>query len=144
MRIEGDEIRVKARLRTIDSFSAHADQKELVAWVKERLPVRQATFLVHGEPPAMAVFREHLSAIGMDPARILAPALDEEFRLRSDALPEPEAAPVRLQPAEAEAAEDWHNAHSHLLLQLSDALRRQPDDAARGALLRRLRDQLPA
>ena len=42
VRIEGEEIAVRARIRTIDSFSAHADQRELVRWVERCLPVRQA------------------------------------------------------------------------------------------------------
>ena len=68
VRIEGEEIAVRARIHTINSFSAHADQHELVRWVERCLPVRQAIFLTHGEPAAMIAFRTHLAAAGVEPA----------------------------------------------------------------------------
>ena len=49
----GDDIPVRARIHTINGFSAHADQKELVEWQRS-VAGKQQTFLVHGEPPAMA------------------------------------------------------------------------------------------
>jgi metallo-beta-lactamase family protein len=52
VRIHGEEVVVKARIRKIDNYSAHADQKELAAWFRERLPVRAAIFLIHGEEHA--------------------------------------------------------------------------------------------
>jgi metallo-beta-lactamase family protein len=143
VRIEGDEIAVKARIRSIDSFSAHADQKELVAWVAKRLPVHGRIFLVHGEPPAMTVFAEHLATLGCDPSRIVMPALDERFELHA-VTAEARASTPRLAPAEAEAHEDWHNAHSRLLLDLAERLRQAPDDAARQELLRRVRGAMAA
>lgn len=140
--IAGEEIEVKAQMRSVDSFSAHADQKELVEWVRDRLPIRQAIFLVHGEPEAMAAFRGHLATIGCAPDRILAPELDQSFELdaRSGAIAHP--AVPRLAPAAAEAPEDWHNLQSRLVLELAARLRAQPDDATRMRLLRRLHDQL--
>ena len=138
VRIEGDEIAVRARIRSIDSFSAHADQKELVAWVEERLPVRGRIFLVHGEPSAMTVFAQHLAGIGCDPARILMPILDQRFDLQAGTA-EPAISAPRLASAEAEAHEDWHNLHSRLLLDLAEKLGRAPDDASRRAMLERVR-----
>lgn len=143
VRIEGDEIAVKARIRSIDSFSAHADQKELVAWVQERLPVRGRIFLVHGEPAAMTVFAQHLAGIGCDPTRIVMPILDQRFDLQAESA-EPAASTLRLAPAEAEAHEDWHNLHSRLLLDLAEKLGRAPDDAARRAMLERVRAAMAA
>lgn len=49
IRILGEEIAVRARIYTINGFSAHADHDELLAWARsagERCDV----FLVHGEP----------------------------------------------------------------------------------------------
>jgi metallo-beta-lactamase family protein len=141
VRIEGQEVAVAARIRTIDSFSAHADQKELVAWVQARLPVRGAIFMVHGEPAAMAALRAQLAGIGCASEKVLAPALDNGFELSHDgAVARP--ARARLGAAEAEAAEDWHNLQSRLVLELAEALRRQPDDPARTRLLERLRGEL--
>lgn len=55
VRLFGDEIPVKASIHTINGFSAHADQAELLAWHRAaRAPER--TFLVHGEEETMRRF----------------------------------------------------------------------------------------
>lgn len=48
VRIFGEEIPVNARIYTINGFSAHADQAELLAW-HARTGKPATTFLVHGE-----------------------------------------------------------------------------------------------
>ncbi len=49
VRIHGEEIQVKAQIRSIEAFSAHADQGALLDWLKGfKLPPRQV-ILVHGE-----------------------------------------------------------------------------------------------
>lgn len=48
VRIFGEEIPVKAHIHTINGFSAHADQAELLAW-HARTGNPTTTFLVHGE-----------------------------------------------------------------------------------------------
>ncbi len=55
----GEEIPVRARIHTINGFSAHADQAELIEW-QNRIAEKQATFLVHGERPAMDALAPHL------------------------------------------------------------------------------------
>jgi metallo-beta-lactamase family protein len=47
----GEDIPLRARIYTIDGFSAHADQAELLAWQKQTSAKR--TFLVHGEDNIM-------------------------------------------------------------------------------------------
>jgi metallo-beta-lactamase family protein len=144
VRIEGEEIAVKARIRTIDSFSAHADQQELVRWVERRLPVRRGLFLTHGEPGAMIAFRGHLAAVGVDPELILMPALDAVFTLSANQPPEAVPGPSRLPPEAAALPADWHNAHSRLVLDVHRRLAALPDDTARLRLLDRLRQDLAA
>ena len=61
VRIQGEDITVRARIRTIDLYSGHADGPELAAWLKERLPIRNQVFLVHGEAPAMDGLRARLA-----------------------------------------------------------------------------------
>jgi metallo-beta-lactamase family protein len=55
VKIFGEEHRVRAQIASIDGYSAHADQSELLEWVqpidRDRL---QHTFLVHGEPEAQS------------------------------------------------------------------------------------------
>jgi metallo-beta-lactamase family protein len=57
----GEDIPVRARIHTINGFSAHADQPELVDW-HHRIGGNKTTFLVHGEPGAMAALASHLGA----------------------------------------------------------------------------------
>jgi metallo-beta-lactamase family protein len=57
--ILGESILVRARIYTINGFSAHADQAELLAWQKQTSAKR--TFLVHGEEDIMRQFATHLA-----------------------------------------------------------------------------------
>lgn len=50
----GEEVPVRARIHTINGFSAHADRDELLAWQRAVAPGR--TFLVHGEEQVMERF----------------------------------------------------------------------------------------
>jgi metallo-beta-lactamase family protein len=54
VRIFGEEVQVRARIFTINGFSAHADQAELLAWQKQTGAKR--TFLVRGEENSMNQF----------------------------------------------------------------------------------------
>jgi metallo-beta-lactamase family protein len=56
--IFGENISVRARIYTINGFSAHADQAELLAWQKQTSAKR--TFLVHGEEDIMKQFAANL------------------------------------------------------------------------------------
>ena len=50
----GEDIPVRARIYTINGFSAHADEAELLAWQKQTSAKR--TLLVHGEEDIMKQF----------------------------------------------------------------------------------------
>lgn len=55
----GERIKVKAQIHTIDGFSAHADQKQLLDWYghfQNQPPV----LLIHGEPSAMTSLTQAL------------------------------------------------------------------------------------
>lgn len=69
----GEEVPVKARIHTINGFSAHADQTELIEWHR-RIEGIATTFLVHGEELAMAALAGRLA-----PARIETPFLHQSF-----------------------------------------------------------------
>jgi metallo-beta-lactamase family protein len=71
----GEEIPVRARVHTINGFSAHADQAELLAW-HAAIKGTQATFLVHGEGQTMQAFAHKLP-----PGRIEIPTLHQQFDL---------------------------------------------------------------
>jgi metallo-beta-lactamase family protein len=59
VKIFGDPVPVRASVHTINGFSAHADQAELLAWHR-RLGNPERTFLVHGEETAMERFAKLL------------------------------------------------------------------------------------
>ena len=59
VKILGDWYKVKAQVKQIDSFSAHADYKEMLSWLQQIDTSRlKRIFLVHGEKDA----QEHLSS----------------------------------------------------------------------------------
>jgi metallo-beta-lactamase family protein len=48
--IFGEPYRVRAEISSLDELSGHADQKELLAWLKPQARHLRQVFLVHGEP----------------------------------------------------------------------------------------------
>ncbi len=48
---------VKAKIEHLESLSAHADQKELLQWLKKIKNIPKVVYLVHGEPLALDAFR---------------------------------------------------------------------------------------
>ena len=141
VRIQGEEIKVRARIRSLDLYSGHADAPELAAWLEKRLPVHRGVFLVHGEDAAVAGLRARIARF-VPEARIHAPKLDDAFDLTPAgvrALTPPR--PRRIEPDRVGRL-DWHNDFSKLLLDIHDAVDRTADERARGVLLRRLRRAL--
>jgi len=78
VRISGETVAVRLRVREIASYSAHADKSELVAWCEARLPILGSLFLTHGEDHALASLKQALDA----PDRsILIPEIGEHYAL---------------------------------------------------------------
>ncbi len=75
VKLWGEEIPVRAAVHTINGFSAHADQQELLAWHRQ-ISGCEATFLVHGEEPAMRRLAGELHG-----ARVEMPTLHQAFEL---------------------------------------------------------------
>lgn len=136
VRIMGEEIAVKARVRRLDIYSGHADRRALIDWVRARLPVRRALFITHGEETSLDGLRAGLAELGLDPRRLVVPRLGETVDLAPGKLrhhrPEPWL-------ATATAAADWHNDYAAFLLAVRDELDGLADDRQRALLLRRLR-----
>jgi metallo-beta-lactamase family protein len=147
VRIHGEEIDVKARIRAIDAYSGHADRDELVQWAQPLLAELGSMLLVHGEPNAAAGLADSLAAAGLERARIATPSLDQAYDIafgdgRWQAVPSPAAEAPRLR--EASATRDWHNDYAAVLLDLRDALRQETDDRRRQLLLKEVRRLLDA
>jgi metallo-beta-lactamase family protein len=57
IRFYGKYYPVKATVKTIESLSAHADQQDLLNWMKNIKNIPEKVFLIHGEPTALDAFR---------------------------------------------------------------------------------------
>lgn len=79
VRILREELPVRARIEQLSSLSAHADQGEMLRWLKGfKNPPRQ-TFIVHGEPPAQEALRAKIvEELGWN---VVIPAMGETFTL---------------------------------------------------------------
>ncbi len=78
VKILGGEYDVRARVVSIDGYSAHADQAELLAWVRpldrDRL---QKVCLVHGESEAISTLSDKLRNVGFK--QVIAPQRGESI-----------------------------------------------------------------
>nr|WP_314445310.1 MBL fold metallo-hydrolase [uncultured Sphingomonas sp.] len=131
VRISGRDVNVRSQIRRIDSYSAHADRGELIAWASARLPNSGTTFLTHGEDPALASLKQALGAN----ARIA--ELGEMFEL-------PPAAPARrLRTGRSDVTEtltrDWQNDYADFAVKLKANLRAIENDRWRREALDRMR-----
>lgn len=70
----GEEVPVQARIHTINGFSAHADQAELLRWHGATRAAR--TFLVHGEPETMQSLSARLPGTAVE-----MPLLHQQYAL---------------------------------------------------------------
>ncbi|MFI4989019.1 MAG: MBL fold metallo-hydrolase RNA specificity domain-containing protein [Alphaproteobacteria bacterium] len=75
VRLFDEVIPVRAHIHTINGFSAHADQRELLAWHAAIAGVG-TTYLVHGDEKAMAAFARQLTG-----TRVEMPGLHRSFAI---------------------------------------------------------------
>lgn len=128
VRISGEDIAVRAQIRHIDTYSAHADQDDLIAWMDARRAITGSLFLTHGEAPAIETLRR-LAQSRQIADSVLAPAMGDVYRL-SAARP---AARIRTgDPALAEAVgRDWQNSYADFATSLKQQLAQIEDIKAR-------------
>jgi metallo-beta-lactamase family protein len=142
VRIHGALVPVRAHIRSMGNYSAHADHSELMDWVRERLPAHGAVFLTHGEDAERNALRDALIASGrLGGDQVILPQLDDAFELRAARIASVgrPAAP-RIDPGQI--AYDWHNAYARFIIELSQHLKAAPDDASRLALMADLEARL--
>ncbi len=61
IKVHGQWLPVKAKIRRLDGLSGHADYTELGAWLQQsKLPSRSQIYLVHGEPDALEAMADYL------------------------------------------------------------------------------------
>lgn len=119
VRISGRDVRVRAAIRRIDCYSAHADQSELLTWIAARAPIEGSLFLDHGERSAIEGLQSCAESRGLAPS-ILVPEIGETWELRAKA----PARRVRTGRTDISAAlgRDWQNSYADLATSLKRRL----------------------
>jgi metallo-beta-lactamase family protein len=62
VRVFGEPMRVRAEIASLDELSGHADQCELLEWIRPLVPGLKRVFLVHGEPEQSATLAKLLKS----------------------------------------------------------------------------------
>jgi metallo-beta-lactamase family protein len=65
VKIFGEDIRIRAAIKSISGFSAHADAGEIIRWLQSCRNTPKSIKLVHGEPPALEALATKLRSIGL-------------------------------------------------------------------------------
>jgi Cft2 family RNA processing exonuclease len=86
VKIDGQVRQVRCQIRSISGFSAHADESELLDWIRHFSDGRKSgdpgfprrVFLVHGDPDAQAALLPKVRALGFD---AVIPAWHERVQL---------------------------------------------------------------
>ncbi len=142
VRIHSDLVPVRARIRSLGNYSAHADHSELVDWITERLPAHGAIFLTHGEDEERAALKAALMQDdGLAGDQVILPLLDDYFELRAEGLGAA-AQPAQRRVDLTQVTSDWHNAYASFIIDLSQQLHNAPDDAWRRAVMESLKATL--
>lgn len=136
VRISGEDVAVRAQIRRIDSYSAHADQDDLLAWIEARRPIAGSLFLSHGEAASIEALRRLVQSSGMAEP-VIAPELGEVYRLSPGA----PARRIRTGDPQMQAAvgRDWQNAYADFATSLKRELSEIHDAKARERALEEMR-----
>jgi metallo-beta-lactamase family protein len=142
VRIHSELVPVRARVRSLGNYSAHADHSELVKWVTDRLPAHGAIFLTHGEEEERTALKAALMQDdGLSADQVILPLLDDYFELRAEGIAAA-AHPAERRVDLSQVTSDWHNAYASFIIDLSHQLQNAPDDAWRRAVMDSLRATL--
>jgi metallo-beta-lactamase family protein len=134
VRISGKDVAIRAQVRRIDTYSAHADREELLAWMKARQPIHGSLFLTHGEAGAIEALKKDAQAFQRS---VIVPEIGERYAL-------PAAAPAqRLSTGRTDLRQaisrDWQNDYADLAVNLKQKLRQIEDDEKRREAIARMR-----
>lgn len=134
VRISGRDVAVRADIRRIDHYSAHADQSELIAWINARKPISGSLFLTHGEVGAIEALKTAVEDRG---SSIVNPEIGERYELAA-AVPARRLATGRTDLREVIGG-DWQNAYADLAANLKRDLQRIESGARRTEALAQMR-----
>ena len=134
VRISGRDVAVRAQIRRIDSYSAHADRGELIAWIKARQPVQGSLFLTHGEADSLEALRRDLQP---ELESAIVPEIGERYELPSGA-PARRVATGRLDLRDA-LSRDWQNDYADFTVNLKRELNRIESGRQRAEAIARMK-----
>ncbi len=80
VKIEGQEVNVGARIKAIGSYSAHADQNQILMWFKAMGRMPEKVFLVHGEIDQAQGLADKIKADGIC-QDVVIPSFGEVFEV---------------------------------------------------------------
>lgn len=139
VRISGEDVSVRLRVRQIDSYSAHADRSELLDWIRGRQPIAGSLFLTHGEEEALQSLEK---ALEKEIPSVRVPEIGEVYEI-----PAGDAA-IRLrtgrEKVRAVLRRDWQNDYADLAVNLRRDLARIADEKRRREAVRKMREVLRA
>ncbi len=61
VKMHGHEVRIRARIESMENLSAHADYGEILGWLRQYSKPPRQTLLVHGEPRATEALGEKIT-----------------------------------------------------------------------------------
>lgn len=135
VRISGHDVVVKAQVRRIDSYSAHADQEDLFRWMDARKPIEGSLFLTHGESGSTEALRRLAQAADLTQSIIL-PRIGESYAL-SKGTPARRLKTGRIEMQEA-VTRDWQNDYADFATRLKRELAEIESASARREALARM------
>src|SRR3546814_530350 len=139
VRISGHDVAVKAQVRRIDSYSAHADQDDIRAWIKARRPIAGSLFLTHGEADSIEALRRRLQSDAAADS-IVTPQIGERYALASgEAARRLSTGRVNVQEA---VERDWQSDYADFATNLKRELQRSDDGRERREAVRRMKEVL--
>jgi metallo-beta-lactamase family protein len=129
VRISGHDVAVKADIRSIDSYSTHADRTGLLDWIKAHGPISGSIFLTHGETSTFEGLSKDIDG-ATDLPHAVAPALGEAWQIKPGQ-PARRSARARADVQQRLAPYDWTARLAALESGLGERLRALPNDKAR-------------
>lgn len=123
IRIHGEEVAVKADIKSIDGYSSHADQAGLLEWLGSFSKLPGRVFLVHGDPQALAAMEQLVpEKTGVD---AYAPAWQET---------------IQLTPGAVFSTVDLQQAYHAVAAKMDAFLKSAPEQAEYNQVMKQLKD----
>jgi metallo-beta-lactamase family protein len=139
VRISGADVAVRAQIRHIDSYSAHGDRDDILAWLAARQPIEGTIFLTHGEADAIEALRRELQS-KESATTIVTSAIGERYTLTHG------APAKRVQTGRTDLQDviggDWQNDYASFAVNLKRELKAIDDQRERREAIERMREVL--